>query len=160
ATGVIWFYDNGVALGSGNMSGGIATFSTSTLAVGNHPIIASYGGDSNFNGGPSSTLNQVVNSATKTNTTTTITGDTPDPSNVNQAVTVTYSVTGSGGTPTGNVTVSDGTVSCTGTVAAASCSLTFTTAGAKTLTASYAGDTNFNGSASAGAAHTVNKTNS
>ena len=52
------------------------------------------------------------------------------------------------GTPTGNVTVSDGTQSCTGTVAAGTCNITFTSAGAKSLTATYAGDTNFNSSTS------------
>src|SRR6185312_3145939 len=34
----------------GTLSGGIATFSTSALAVGNHTITTSYGGDGNFNG--------------------------------------------------------------------------------------------------------------
>ena len=60
--------------------------------------------------------------------------------------------------PTGNVTVSDGTQNCTGTVAAGSCTVTFATPGTKTITATYAGNTNFAGSASAPAtAHTVNK---
>ena len=89
--------------------------------------------------------------------TTSITSDTPDPSVVGQPVTVGYSVTGSGGTPSGNVTVSDGVNSCTGTVAAGSCSITLTTAGARTLTASYAGDSNFLPSTSAGAAHMVSQ---
>ena len=76
-----------------------------------------------------------------------------------QAVTVPYSVTvtsAGAGTPTGNVTVSDGMVSCTGTVAAGQCSLTLTSAGAKTLTAVYAGDPDFAGSTSSTEAHTVN----
>jgi len=76
----------------------------------------------------------------------------------NQAVTVTYSVTGAFGNsptaPTGNVTVSDGTDSCTGTVAAGTCNITFSSAGSKTITSTYAGDANFNGSTSAGVAHT------
>ncbi len=82
------------------------------------------------------------------------------PSVVGQPVTVVYSVAVSApgtGTPTGNVTVSDGTNSCTATVAAGQCALTFTSPGAKTLTATYAGDDNFNGSASPGTTHTVNK---
>ena len=72
---------------------------------------------------------------------------------VNYAVAVTLP---GAGTPTGNVTVSDGTDSCTGTVAAGTCSITLNTAGARTLTATYAGDGNFTGSTSAGAAHAVN----
>ena len=82
----------------------------------------------------------------KATTATAITSDAPDPSNVGQAYTVQWSVTVSApgaGTPTGNVTVSDGTVSCSAAVAAGSCVLTSTTSGVKTLTATYAGDTNF-----------------
>ncbi|HJT65247.1 MAG TPA: Ig-like domain-containing protein [Pyrinomonadaceae bacterium] len=99
----------------------------------------------------------------KANTTTTINSDLPDPSVVGQPVTVTWSVTvnapGSLGTPlTGNVTVSDGTNQCVAAVSAGQCDVTFTSAGAKNLTATYAGDTNYNGSASSPAtAHTVNK---
>jgi hypothetical protein len=73
-------------------------------------------------------------------------------------VTINYSVTVNSpgaGTPTGTVTVSDGSQSCTGTVAAGTCSITFVTPGSKTLTATYAGDTNFNGSTSAGEPHQV-----
>ena len=46
-------------------------------------------------------------------------------------------------------------MNCVGTVAAGTCNLTFTSAGAKTLTATYAGDGIFNGSASAGEPHEV-----
>ncbi len=107
----------------------------------------------------------VANTVTvgKANTTTTINSDNPDPSVVGQPVTVTWSVTvnapGAVGAPlTGNVTVSDGTDSCTADVSAGQCNVTFTSAGAKSLTATYAGDTNYNGSASTPAtAHTVNK---
>ena len=86
----------------------------------------------------------------------TITSDDPDPSIVGQAVVVSYSVTSTSGTPTGNVTVSDGVDSCVATIEAGACTLTPTTAGAKTLTATYAGDANFSGSTSAGVAHAVN----
>ena len=85
----------------------------------------------------------ITHNVNAASTTTTIGTDNPDPSVVGQADTVTYTVVAAapgGGTPTGNVTVSDGMVSCTGTVAAGTCTLTPTTAGAKTLTATYAGD--------------------
>lgn len=79
-------------------------------------------------------------------------------SNVGSPYTFRYTVTPPGvGTPTGNVLVTDGTDSCTGTVAAGSCSLTSSTAGAKTMYAAYSGDGNFEGSFSAGGAHTVAK---
>ncbi|MDH5284910.1 MAG: Ig-like domain repeat protein, partial [Gemmatimonadota bacterium] len=92
-------------------------------------------------------------------TTTTLTSDLPDPSVTGQPYTVNFTVASAGGTPTGTVTVSDGTDFCTGGLAsgAGSCVLVSTTAGAKSLTATYAGDVNFAGSSSAGRAHTVNK---
>lgn len=93
-------------------------------------------------------------------TTTEITSHIPAPSAIGQTVTVAYTVTPAPiGTvePTGNVIVSDGAgTSCTGTLPATSCDLSFITAGSKTLKASYVGDTNYSGSTSAGAAHSVN----
>ncbi len=94
-------------------------------------------------------------------TTTTITSDNPDPSLVGQTITVNYTVTVNApgmGTPTGNVTVSDGVNSCMGTVAAGSCNVALTTLGARTLTATYAGDANFTTSSDT-EPHTVNKAN-
>jgi hypothetical protein len=67
----------------------------------------------------------------------------PEPSQLGQSYSVSYSVTATNGTPTGNVTVSDGTFSCIGTVVAGSCSLASTTPGTKTITAAYAGDGHF-----------------
>src|SRR5207248_252864 len=90
-------------------------------------------------------------------TATTITGHTPNPSVVGQAIAVTFTVSSSGGTPTGNVTVSAGSDTCTGTVAAGTCNLTATSAGAKTLVATYAGDGTFAGSTSTAVGHTVNQ---
>jgi len=121
-------------------------------------MTGTYGGDSNFNGSASAVNSHTVD---KADTTTTITSDNPDPSSGVQSVTVNYtvSVTAPGaGTLTGNVTVSDGVDSCIGTVAAGACSLTLTTNGARTLTATYAGDSNFNGSASVGSSHSVDAT--
>src|SRR5439155_715152 len=122
-------------------------------AAGDRTVTASYAGTADFASSTSASVTQAVGAAA---TATAITADTPDPSVVGQPVAVTYTVTSAGGMPTGNVTVSDGTASCVGTVAAGTCTLTPTTAGAKTLIATYAGSANFAGSASAGAAHTVN----
>ena len=81
--------------------------------------------------------------------------DANDPSDIGAAYAVTATVTRSGsvGTPTGTVSISDGTSSCTtgnlgGSASAptASCNLASSTGGAKTITATYAGDGNFNGS--------------
>ena len=94
-------------------------------------------------------------------TTTTITSASPSPSVVGQPVTVIYQVspaTPGAGTPTGNVTVSDGVDTCTASVAAGQCPLVITSAGSISVTASYAGDGNFNASTSSPAtAQTVNQ---
>ncbi len=135
---------------------GTVTAGTCTLApttAGAKTLTATYAGDGNFAGSTSDGVAQTVSAAS---TTTAITDHTPNPSAVGEGIAVTFTVTSTGGTPTGNVTVSDGTASCTGTVAAGTCTVTPTTSGAKTLTATYAGDGNFAGSTSTGVAHTVN----
>jgi hypothetical protein len=122
---------------------------------GTRTLSASYSGDATFRGDSASVSHTVNGHAT----TTTIIADSPDPSTQGQTVSVSYSVVAndpSKGAPSGNVTVSDGVASCTGTVAAGSCSLTLNTAGARTLTATYAGNSKFAGSTAAGEPHTVN----
>jgi Bacterial Ig-like domain (group 3) len=60
-TGSVSFKDNGATIGTGTLSAtGTATFSTTTLALGTHPITAVYGGDPNFSGSTSAVLNQSV----------------------------------------------------------------------------------------------------
>ncbi len=89
-------------------------------------------------------------------TTTTITGDTPDPSGAGGTVTVSFRVASDGPIPTGTVTVSDGVESCNGTLSngVGSCTLDLTTVGSRTLTATYNGGPGLNGS-SATEGHTV-----
>jgi hypothetical protein len=80
-----------------------------------------------------------INSATIT----TITSDLPDPSLVNQIVTVTVSVIGGKTRPTGKVNVSAAnTASCSITLVngGGSCTLKFTSTGTKTLIAAYVPD--------------------
>jgi len=81
-------------------------------------------------------------------TVTTITADSPDPSQAGQAFTVQFKVTSDAGTPTGSVQVGDGTDSCSGNLSGGngSCSLTLSTVGNRTLTATYAGADGFGGS--------------
>jgi len=63
ATGTVTFYDGASSLGSGTLSSGTASYSTSSLIVGNHPITATYEGDSNVEGSTSSPLTQTVTNA-------------------------------------------------------------------------------------------------
>ena len=152
-----------VSDGAQSCAGTIAAGSCSIAfaAPGVKSLTATYAGDANFNGSVSTP--PTAHTVNKIATTTTITSDLPDPSVVGEAVTINYSVAvvaPGQGTPTGDVTVSDGTQSCTGTVAAGTCSITFVAPGVKALTATYAGDTDFNGSVSTPPTeHTVNPAN-
>lgn len=97
---------------------------------------------------------QSVNKAS----TTAITGHSPNPSKGIQNVIVYYEVAANApgsGTPGGTVMVSDGLGSCPGSVAAGSCVLNLTTVDTRTLTAIYAGDSNFDASTSSGVSRTV-----
>jgi hypothetical protein len=73
---------------------------------------------------------------------TTIISDTPDPSLVNQFVTVTVVVVGGADIPTGTVALTGANTNCTITLSSGigSCSIKFTSSGAKTITATYSGD--------------------
>ncbi len=89
----------------------------------------------------------------RASTTTTITGQSPNPSNVGQPVLVSFAVAVAApgaGTPTGTVTVTDGIDVCQATLPATSCQLSFKTQGTRNLIVNYGGDPDFNGSATAG----------
>jgi hypothetical protein len=62
-TGSVKFEDGTTVLYTATLSGGTATFTTSKLAVGSHTITAVYGGDTDFTGSISSSLNQIVQSS-------------------------------------------------------------------------------------------------
>ena len=93
-------------------------------------------------------------------TSTHITSDSPDPSDVGAPVTVSFAVTSEGPTPAGEVTVGDGVDSCTGGLVngVGSCPLALSTAGDRTLTATYGGGEGLLGS-SGTAPHRVNPPN-
>lgn len=142
-------------LGTGTLSGGLASFTTSTLPAGTDYIKAVYSGDSNFAASTSKAVSQVVGKAT---TTTTLTSSL-NPSNVGQSVTFTASVTPQfGGTVKGSVTFFDGTTALK-TMALSGGVAKFTTStltlGAHTITATYNGSASFTGS-SASLTQTVN----
>jgi hypothetical protein len=146
---------DGTATCLGAAAVGVALNCKLTFTTGGEKdITATYLGDANFEGSASAPFPYTVTFNTAT---ATITQVTPSPSALNQPVTVDFTVTGSGGTPSGDVTVSDNAgTQCTATVAQGTWELTFTTTGSKTLTASYQGDAVFGPATSAGVAHTVN----
>jgi hypothetical protein len=144
---------------SGALSAGAGSCGLTFATAGARTITATYAGDSNFTGSTSSpAISQTVNQGT----TTTTASAGPNPSNLGQPVTVSFSVTGSTNvvSPTGSVSVNASTgESCSGGLSggAGSCALTFSTAGPRTITATYAGDSNFTGSTSSPAiSQTVN----
>jgi Bacterial Ig-like domain (group 3)/Divergent InlB B-repeat domain len=157
-SGTVTFYDNGVSIGSGavSTSGGVttATLSISSLAIGTHPITATYGGDSDYSGSSSSpALSQVVNGVGVA--TTTKLASSLNPSLVGQSVTLTATITKSSGTgnPTGTVTFKDngtsigsGAVSTSGGVTTATLSTSTLAVGTHPITASYSGDGSYSGS--------------
>lgn len=127
---------------------------------GSKTLTATYAGDSNYNTSSGTSSHSVV----KANSTTTITADESDPSRFGENYSVSVSVAAfapGSGTPSGTVLVGDGSHSCNITLVngAGSCSLPSTAAGPLTLTATYGGDVNFNGSSDS-EAHAISKSES
>lgn len=138
--GSVTFFDGNTQIGSVALdSKGTTTFTTSSFSSGTHTITARYEGDANFASSSSTATLKVTGTVVTTTTfTATVT---------NQKATFNLSVSGNGGTPTGNVTFRDGsTVIGTGTLDASG-KTTFTsstlTSGSHTITATYEGDDNF-----------------
>jgi hypothetical protein len=149
-TGNVTFSDGATVLASIPLTSGGASFSTSSLAVGSHSITATFSGDGRWNGSTSSIVSQVVNRAATSITVSTSGSPSIDNQGVTVAATVTVLTPGLG-TPTGSVTFKDGSTTF-GTGALNNGRVTFTTSalgvGTHSITAVYAGDLNFAGSAS------------
>jgi hypothetical protein len=63
-TGTVSFYDGSTLLGPGTLTTGTATYATSALASGSHPITAVYEGDANFGTVTSAVLDQMIETMT------------------------------------------------------------------------------------------------
>lgn len=158
-SGNVEFKDGAQLLGTVALSGGVATLTTSKLAVGQHSITAVYVGNSNFDPSTSPVLTQTVNKAS----TATFVTSSANPSVFGQSVTFTATVNvlapGSG-MPTGDVQFFDG-ATLLGTQMLKAGKATFTTStlstGIHNITARYVGNGNFNPSTSPALNQTVNK---
>jgi hypothetical protein len=157
--GSITFKDGGTTLGTVTLSNGVATLSVSSLAIGSRALTAAYGGSTELKASTSATRTQTVNQAS---TATALTA-TPNPSVVNQTVTLraTVSAVAPGtGTPTGPVTFRNGTTNL-GTAqlsgGVASLNTSALAVGSHSLTAVYSGAPNFTGSTSPVFSQTVNQ---
>ena len=155
-TGSITFADGSTVLGASPIgNNGSATYTTSTLSVGQHNITASYLGDSNNNQAASAAIVQTIQQTTSAITLL----SSKNPALIGDLVTYTMAVTGTGAQPIGTVTLRDGantvgTVS-TDTNGLATMTLSNLSMGAHTLIASYAGDASHPGSQSAPLLQTI-----
>src|SRR5208283_317777 len=122
-TGSVTFMDGSTALGSATLSGGKASFKTTSLAVGSQAITAVYGGDGNFITSKSVALTQTVQQdATTTNL----------KSSANPSVIVTFY--------DGSTTLGSATLGGTGTASFTTSSLSV---GSHSIKVSYGGEADF-----------------
>jgi len=150
--GTVSFADNGVVIGGCSAQAvlsGHATCTTSALAVGAHPIVATYGGDAFNLGSASSTVTQTVNKAASS----TALSSSANPAPFGVSVTLTATITG--GLPTGSVVFKDNGAVLSGcgavalTAGTASCVASGLTVGMHPMVATYGGDAGNVGSTSA-----------
>lgn len=159
-TGNVDFYDTSTnpktKLGTATLSGEAATLPVIFSAAGQHTLVAQYDGDANDLAGSSGTVDVTVGGKAPTSI---IIGNGIDFTYAPTPIILQAIVTGdSAGAPTGVVTFTDATanngagatigtvpLSSTGAVILSTNSLS---AGTHSITASYAGDTNFSGSTS------------
>ncbi len=149
--GTMTFRDNGNVIPGGEsvaVSGGVAVFSTSILAIGSHPITVDFSGFTGYLPSTSNTQTVEVDGAP---TTATLSAGAPNPATASQAVTFTVTVTGGTSTNGEVVTLIDANhgnalVATTGGVLSGGSATIIVTAGALAigshdLVAVYAGNT-------------------
>jgi hypothetical protein len=153
---LITFKDGTTTMASVPLSGGIATYTTSSLKKGSHSIKATYAGDPTFKTSTGS-LTQIVNLYPSSTTVS----SSLNPSTYGQSVTLTATVTSiAPSAPTGSVTFKKGTTSLGTATLNASGIATLTKAnipaGADSISAVYKGDAETATSTSAVLVQTVN----
>jgi hypothetical protein len=149
-SGTVTFLDAGSPIGTGPVTAGSAQFSTSSLTPGSHTISARFEGITGYLPSTSPTFVQTIGRiATATSVNVSVSR-----SFFSRPVTLTATVTGTTGTPTGSVTFYDG-VNTLGTVGLTAGSSTLTTSalvtGSHGITATYFGNATYAGSVSSSA---------
>lgn len=143
-TGTVQFKKGNGLLGTGTLSNGIATYTTTAtqLGGGSDVITANYVASADFAASTSAGYTQTVNPIASS----TAASSAPNPSTVNQQVTFTATVTGAVGTPTGNVIFKSGNTQL-GEAAlvsgVATLKYTFTKTGTYSVKAAYQGSPSF-----------------
>ena len=148
-SGTVTFFDGNATLGTGTLSAGVATYSTSSLSVTSHAITAAYGATTAYAASTSTVLNEVISS---TGTAVAL-GSSANPSVLGQSVTITATVTAGGSTtPAGSVQFLNGSTSLGSFPLNGSGVGTLTTsalpAGANSITAIYTSTNSLSGSTS------------
>jgi hypothetical protein len=135
-------------LGTGSLTSGVATFTTSALPLGANAVTASYAGDGTF---AASTSAAVTVTVTKYTTSTALAAS-PNPSNFGQKVTFTATVAANGSyVPTGSVSFKDAGVTIgASTLNGGVATLTKSSlaVGSHSITAVYGGNPDASGSTS------------
>jgi len=146
ASGTVTFKDGATTLGTGSLSGGIATLATNGLTVGNHSLTAEYAGDSSYTASTSSPLSQAVNQAGTTNVVDSSSNPSLPGANVTFTATVGAVAPGSG-IPTNQVCFLTNGIPAATNYLDANGLATYSTAllphGSNTVTAQYISDGNF-----------------
>jgi hypothetical protein len=152
-TGSVTFMLGTATLGTGSVdtTTGVATYTTSSLALGSSVLSAQYDGDYFFAASTSATVNESVTEITSATQLTVA----PNPAIVGQAVVLTATVSGgaNGTDPSGTVTFLNGSATLgSGTVSGGVATFTTSTLaiGNYSFTAQYGGDGNFLSSTSTG----------
>ncbi len=163
-TGTVTFKDGATTLGTPTVSAGVASVTTANLPPGPQTITASYNGDTDF----ATSTNSLSYNVNLASTRTELVGAPTSPSVFGQSVTFTATVgpvSPASTTPTGTVTFfSDGTNQIgtvqpvdTGDGGTASVTTSSLAVGTHSITATYSGDANDNGSSQTLLAYVVNQ---
>jgi large repetitive protein len=138
-TGIVTFKSNGVTIGTGNLSGGVATLVTSFKLPGTYTLVATYGGDPNNQPATTNTVLETVINVVTIGLTSSVNPVFLDNTTVLTATLITAAGTAPGGTvnffdgttPIGSGAIVNGMVSITAS---------FVYAGPHSITAVYDGD--------------------
>jgi RHS repeat-associated protein len=151
--GTVTFRDGGTVIATAPLNAGQASITTSFSTAGSYSLTAVYNGDTNNAGSTSSTVTETVTATIATSTALSLSA-----ASVVAGDPATLTATVSGGSPSGTVVFADGSVtlgSATLSGGQASISPIFYNVGARSLTATYWGDTSDASSTSVPVALTV-----
>jgi len=159
--GTVTFLDGTTSLGTGSVTNGIATFTTTAIATtGTHSITASYNKTPTSNGFPASVSSAIT--ITVTAATTTTLAVTPSSLVADKGATVTLMATVAASSCTGTVNFYSGTVlQGSGTLSSGTATLTTTSlpSGTDSVTAVYAGSASCASSSSSATTVTISSQN-